>query len=390
MKRTITYLTMMALTLVLTAFSAPVLAQCSQNYAVLNPISGGQLDIAGTLDDGSGAGTIRTKFWIQGAAETYHSGSLPTHFQAFPWGTNSYYIWTSWDWVPGLEGCPSPKDRTVFLYSIANNGQGQYLLTSASFNEYYESWDFDQVTNGDGYYGPNTTLPKSIPVPTVAEGPSTGDVQTVYLSWTTMRDLMGFYDVRPTTPLVSGIAVRYYQSVSAPESTQSADWPLAAYLDFAVTGGDPGKAVVQLPRSTGLNTYVAFSLVFDGGKPGVGKTELTETEFVGGAAVLKALPASAPTFDQVSASAFGSSVQVKWVTRSESDVKFYTVLSARSAAGPFKAATGPRSPNGGAGPFVYLESLAGSTGPYLQVAATLSDGKTALSPVVRVIKPGRR
>ncbi|MEW6758155.1 MAG: hypothetical protein AB1347_08040 [Acidobacteriota bacterium] len=392
MKRTITYLTMAALTLVFTAFSAPVLAQCSQNYGVLNPISGGQLDIAGTLDDGSGTGSIRSKFWIQGQADVFHSGSLPTHYQVFPWGTNSYYIWTSWDWVPGLEECPSPKGRTVHLYSIANGGQGQYLLSSAAFNEYYESWDFDQITNGDGYYGPNTTLPKSIPVPaaSVLPSPTSNDVLRVGLTWSVTRNLYGFYDSPPEAPVVTGMAVRYVQSAAPPASFKVKDWMLASFVDFARAGGDPGFTQVDLPAAPGMTTYVAFSLVFDGGRPGFGDAGLTETDFVGGFAALAPAPASAPTFDQVAASSFGTKVQLKYVTRSEADVKYYTVLSARTAAGPFKAATGPRSPNGGAGPFVYLESMAGSTGPYLQVAATLSDGTTAASPVVRVLKAARR
>jgi hypothetical protein len=381
---------MAVLTLVLAGLALPAPAQCTQNYAVLNPISGGQLDIAGTLDDGSGTGTIRSKFWIQGAAETFHSGNLPTNFQVFPWGQNSYYIWTSWDWVPGLDECPSSKDRTVHLYSIANGGQGQYLLSSAAFNDYYESWDFDLITNGDGYYGPNTTLPKAIPVPKASVSTSTGDYQTVSLSWSTVRELMGFYDERPAAALVTGIAIRYQQAAGAPAGTRTADWPLAAYLDFSLTGGDPGKATVKLPRLPGLNTYVAFSLLFDGGKPGVGKAGLTETEFVGGSAVLPAAPASAPQFDQVAASSLGSTVQMKYVTRSEADVKYYTVLSARTAAGPFKEAAGPRAPNGGAGPFIYLESLPGTAGPYLRVAATLSDGTVTASSVVRVIKNARR
>lgn len=283
MKRNLTLIGTFALALAALVLAVPAWAQCNLNYGVINAISGGQLEVRGTLDDGSGTGTIVTKFWLEGLAKTFHSGSLPSTWQAFPWGPDSYYIWSDWSWVPGIPDCPPADRRTLFLYSIANDGAGQYLLASTDFRPYYESWDFDAITNGDGALGPNTMTPKPIPVPTVSILPSPTDsgVLRVGLSWAPTRNLYGFYDSQPANPLLSGVAVRYMQAKEAPDSFRTADWMLASFVDFAKTGGDPGFAVVDLPAAPGLKTYVAFSLVFDGGRPGFGAAGATETEFVG-------------------------------------------------------------------------------------------------------------
>jgi hypothetical protein len=294
MKRNLTSIGTFALALAALVLAVPATAQCNDNYGVINAISGGQLEVRGTLDDGSGTGTIRTKFWLEGLAKTFHSGSLPSTWQAFPWGTDSYYIWSDWSWVGGIPTCPPNDRRTLFLYSIANNGAGQYLLASTDYRPYYESWDFDAITNGDGALGPNTMTPKPIPVPVAALLPSTGTagVVTVSLTWGGLSDLYGFFDSRPASPLLTGIAVRYMQAKEVPDSYRTADWALASFVDFRQTGGDPGRTVVQLPAAPGLKTFVAFSLVFDGGQPGIGAAGLTETEFVGAPVLLPAAEAA--------------------------------------------------------------------------------------------------
>lgn len=294
MKRNWMSMTLGALALAALVVAVPAWAQCDNNYGVINAISGGQLEVRGVLDDGSGTGTIRTKFWLEGLSSSFHSGSLPTTWQVFPWGTESYYIWSDWNWVAGIPTCLPTDRRTLFLYSIANGGAGQYLLASTDFRPFYESWDFDAITNGDGGLGPNTMTPKPIPVPTAALLPSVGssDVVTVRLVWGGFLDLYGFYDSRPVSPLLTGIAVRYMQAKDAPDSVRTADWALAAFVDFRKVGGDPGEAVVQLPAAPGLKTYVALSLVFDGGKPGVGEAGRTETEFVGAPVLVPTAEAS--------------------------------------------------------------------------------------------------
>ncbi|MGC8762427.1 MAG: hypothetical protein ACP5VN_02150 [Acidobacteriota bacterium] len=293
MKRNLTLLGTFALALAALVLAVPPWAQCNLNYGVINAISGGQLEVRGTLDDGSGTGTIVTKFWMEGLSKTFHSGSLPSTWQAFPWGQDSYYIWSDWSWVGGIPACPPADRRTLFLYSIANDGAGQYLLASTDFRPYYESWDFDAITNGDGALGPNTMTPKAIPVPAVSllPSPASSDVVTVGLAWGGLSDLYGFYDSRPASPLLTGIAVRYMQAKDAPDSFRTADWMLASFVDFQQTGGDPGRAVVQLPAAPGLKIYVALSLVFDGGKPGIGSAGPTETEFVGAPVLVPATEA---------------------------------------------------------------------------------------------------
>ncbi len=301
MKR-ISIFTMVAVGLILASGTAnAVFAQCSWQYGVYNPATGGQQNVVGSLDDGSGNGTIFTKFWVQGQASAHNSGTLASAYQAMPWSTNSYYIWSNWGNSGVVGDCMPTSSRTVFLYSIANGGTGEYIVASTSYNAAYMAWDFDAVTNGNGTLGANTESPLPIPALTLASQTTVGGMTNLNLTWTPIANLKGFYDVDPGTNLITGVAVRYFQGNAAPTSYKTADWPVAGVVSFGAAGSDPGQAAVQVPETPGsMVTYVALSVLFDGGAPG----GFTETAFVGAPTLVGGSP---PAACQVTCSASGPS-----------------------------------------------------------------------------------
>ena len=360
------------------AAAVPVFAQCGTYYGILNPISGGQLEVKGTLDDGSGTGTIFTKFWLQGQGESVNSGTVPTIFQLFPWGQDSYYVWSSWGEV-GVHGCPKTSSRLVFLYSIANAGRAQYILMSTGYNDAFQAWDFDAVSNGDGYYGPNTMLPVSIPKPEVSLAKGDTDVMTITVAPPSVNNLRGFFDKDPGTDLVTGVAVRYYQGASAPTSFRTSDWPLAAILPPTTRGGASMPVSLSLPKTAGTSTWIAYSLIFDGGQ--AGKTFM-ETEFVGEPApVVGVTPRAA--FATVAAQASKSAITVGWRMSEETGVASYAVTVSRTAAGPYVTLGGPVQPSPVAGTS-YKATVTSAIARYVQVVATLQDGSVARSGAVRI------
>jgi len=378
MKRIIRNLTVFALAIaMLTTFSA-VWAQCGTSVLVANYATGGQLDVPGTLDDGSGSGTIMTHFWIQGQSAAHNSGTLATIYQALPWSTDSYFVWSDWGNGGVYGDCPPENGRTVFTYSIENGGNGEYILLSSNFSSYYYAWDFDAVTNGNGSFGPNTMTPSPIPAMTVASQSVSNGVQTLNVTWPAIQNLKGFYDTDPGTNLITGVAIRYYQGSSAPADFKTGSWNLAAVVNFGANGNDPGQATVQVPDNSNVQTYVAMTVLFDGGQPG----GFTETSFVGATTLVPAAQTPDPVvFDHVTAEKVNRAVKVSWSMTSEPGVRSYQVLASKKAAGPFTQ-TGYSVDAGGD----YSVYVVNSHVSYFRVAAVLGDGSQVLSEVAEAGK----
>ncbi len=104
--------------------------------------------------------------------------------------------------------------------------------------------------------------------------------------------------MEPASGLITGLAIRFYQSTTAPASFKTADWQLAGAVNFGADGKDFGNAKVEVPVAPGMNTYVALSVLFDGGQPG----GFTETAFVGAATPVPA-SGNVVTFTSVSVTA---------------------------------------------------------------------------------------
>jgi hypothetical protein len=176
-------------------------------------------------------------------------------------------------------GCPLPGGRTAFLYSIANAGAAKFLAMSVAKTG--SIWSFDTITNGPG----NTPSPVAIPVPCDKNWPmycSRRIEQVHVIAWTplTSAQLRGYYDWDPGANLVTGYAIRYWQGSSAPTNFSTSAWTLAGVVEIGLNGTDPGEALISAPWTSGLVTYVAFSVLFDG--QAVGATPgLCETAFVG-------------------------------------------------------------------------------------------------------------
>lgn len=301
MKRTIQTLTVIGIFLAAFLIPASTWAGCGTSMIILNSATGGQMNVVGTLDDGTGTGTIMTKFWLQGQSAQHNSGTLQTIYQVQDWSASSYYVWSNWGDSAVVGDCPPSSGATIFLYSIANGGNAQYILLRTGYSSAYSGWDFDAITNGNGTLGANTESPLPIPALTLVSQTTVGGMTNLNLTWTPIANLKGFYDVDPGTNLITGVAVRYFQGSAAPSSFKTADWPVAGVVSFGAAGSDPGQASVQVPETpSGMVTYVALSVLFDGGAPG----GFTETAFVGAPTLVGG---AAPPACQVTCSATGPS-----------------------------------------------------------------------------------
>ncbi len=299
MKKTVFTKTMMVgmALMLITAFSS-AWAACGTSVMIANRAIGGQLNVPGILDDGSGNGSIITKFWLQGNSENYNSGKLETIYQVEPREENSYYIWSDWGDAKVVGDCPPNDGRTVFLYSIENNGAGEYILLSTAMDTVTTwSFDFDAVTNGDGIYDPSTENAVAIPTPLVTNVvQDTPGVVTAVLNWPAITNLKGFYDKEPGKNLITGIVVRYYQAGMPPVIFKASDWPVADVINIGEQGTDPGEVTVKVPYTRGMRTFVALSLLFDGGKPALDSSPaFTETVFIGHPVEVKLDTGPAPT-----------------------------------------------------------------------------------------------
>ncbi len=163
---------------------------------------------------------------------------------------------------------------------------------------------------------------------TVASQSAANGVQTLNVTWPAIENLKGFYDTDPGTNLITGVAIRYYQGSSAPADFKTGSWNLAAVVNFGANGSDPGQATVQVPDNSNVQTYVAMTVLFDGGQPG----GFTETSFVGATTLVPAAQTPDPVvFDQVTAEEVNHAVNVTWSMTSEPDVRSYQVFASKKA-----------------------------------------------------------
>ena len=319
----------LAAVVMVAGFLTTSFAQCASGLMVGNSAVGTQSNVLGLPDDGSGSGTIVTKFWIQGNSLEHSSGTVATTNQISSLGGTDYDVWSDWGRAGVLGDCPVSTDKTVFLYSIENGGAGQYILLSTSYADFFGGWDFDAISPS------SVQNPSTIPSPTL-RGVKIGDTTLlVGIDWTPIADLKGYYDVDPQVNLITGIAVRYYQGSDAPPSHKSSDWNLGTVVSIGQSGADPGFAQVPVPNVPGVTTYVALSLLFDGASPGESPA-FAETDFVGSPVIVTNSPPPPLSFGSVSATHFGNSVVVRWTMANENQVVSYQVLSAPASRGPFK------------------------------------------------------
>jgi hypothetical protein len=377
----------LAAAMMVAGFLAMSFAQCP-NGAVGNSSIGMQMRVPGLPDDGSGTGTIITKFWIQGDAAAHNSGTLPTTSQISSLGGNNYSVWTDWG-QEGVTGrCPDPTGKTLFLYSIENGGAGQYILMLTSYASYFSGWDYDAITNGGGKIASRIQGPDSIPELRVRGMKVDKATILVGLEWDPIRDLAGFYDLAPFVPIntLTGIVVRFDQRSDAPTSHRSADWKLGAVVDIGSLGTDPGFVQIEVPNLEGVTTYFALSLVFDRGTP-LGGPAFTETDFVGPQISLATYPAGGPSFASVSAVRAGASVTVSWAMASERNTVSYQVLAASTSHGPFRPMGAPVAQTPAAGGSYSALVGCRADAQYFKVGAKDTNSLVTFSAVVRSTGP---
>jgi hypothetical protein len=359
-----------------------VKAQCASGYAVMNAATGSQMNVAGTLDDGGGNGTIDTKFWVMGQPALHNSGSVFSVDQAASTGANGYYIWSDWGRSGVFGECPATADKNVFLYSIQNQGAGQYILLTAPYNAAQMAWDFDAITNGNGPLGPNTETPIAIPSLKYTVLFRSLVSARVAVSWTPIENLKGFYDVEPATNLITGVVIRYLQIPGALSSYKTSTFKVAGVVDFGANGADPGAATVTVPYDPAYNTYIALTLLFDGGQP----DGPTETSFVGAPSVLAAAtppPSSDVQFTDVTANSLPQKKLVaKWTATSESTVRAYQVWGSISPRGFLRQITGDILRGDGS----YRVKCTTKGIGYVQIHAVMVDGSVTASNTVKVRK----
>ncbi len=270
-------------------------AQCASETPLSNARGGGQWGIYGTPDDGTGTGSIVTAFWLAGAAESANSGTLPTSSMVRQWES---YVWmpratysvdANWG-LPGVTGgCPSASDHTVFVYSIENQGVGQYLLMSTGADPPGRSpgpgisfplgFDFGNITNGDDPALPSNVTPVEIPVPSAQPLVPIDQYVTLLplqVTWNSIPNLKGYFDDDPGRNLITGAVIWYHRG--APKNFRTGAWCVAmgGVLTFGTAGLDPGRATVTVPVTPGVETYLAITPVFDNfvASAFVGKTAL--------------------------------------------------------------------------------------------------------------------
>jgi hypothetical protein len=376
----------LAAAVLIAGFVAMSYAACPCGQLVGNSALGMQKNVPGVPDDGSGTGTIITKFWSQGDYLGRNSGSLPTTQQILNVGDTYYSILSDWGKFGTVGECTSSMDRTIFLYSIENGGSGKYILMSAMYAPYFSGWDFDSITNGGGKIPCRIQNPISIPEPVVRGVKADETTLLVGIEWAPIDNLKGFYDLDPQVNLITGIVVRYYLGSEAPSSFKSADWHFGTFIEIGPYGADPGFARVEVPNVPGVTAYFALTLVFDGDIPSGGPA-FTETGFVGLPVSLTPGPVGGPSFASVSAARVGSSVEVHWTMASENSTVSYQVFAAPTRTGKFVATGGTilQAPSAGG---AYTTRVAYRSGTdYFKVAAKATSGLITCSAVVRATGP---
>ncbi len=389
---------LLALAAFAAAFSVGAAAQCSPGKPVANVLGWQNFGAAGGLGT-----TLLTRFWQTGASNTANSGTMASA-QATAYSTG-YYITSDWG-NSGAVGCPCPggvcgTSTTAFLYSRANAGTAQYLVLTAGFSS--NRFNFDAVTNGA--LGNVTTAADLVPLPalTVTNSVLRGDgAYDVTVTWTplTQAQRLGKYDVAPTNNVVTGIALYYYTGATPFAGNYNlASWTLAqtavapartGYVTFAgpaATTPDPGTATVTIPAVLAPNrTWLAASVLFDGATPG----QFAQTQFVGALSNPFA-PTASSLFNGVSAQLSGDgSVDVSWVSGTETRVTSYQVYWAPNVTNVFKAVGSPIAAVGSNNFYsTNVRVLTTARSYYVKVRASKSDGTFEWSVPVQVTLPGK-
>lgn len=370
----------MAAVLMLAGASLAVQAGCKDGFMVANFATGGQLNVPGALDDGTGAGTIKTKFWAQGQSGLMNSGALPTTYQVRSLGDSSYFIWSDWAWDQVSDYCPDATGRTVFLYSIWDGDTAKYILLSTAADKTRKVFDFGNVQNGNSPQGSEFQQPVGIPSLVVDSFESLPNVHKMSVSWERIKDLKGFYDQDPGGNLVRGVQVRYCLDSQTAKDHRVGNWQSATggFVDFRLKGFDPGQAVVEVPNLPGLPVYLALSVVFDDGTPDSFMPLFAETDFVGPATEMPDACLLGPSFGRIAIIRQDTlSIKVNWSMARECDARFYEVVGVVPPSRRFTALSGPIAADGSA---FYTHHIRGVTGvSQLRILAFRANGTVVSS-----------
>jgi hypothetical protein len=358
-------------------------AQCGQQStaSVFNSTAGYQ-----TCTYTTPGTDIITKFWVYGHGATDNSGSQTTATMISGNGqaSGNVYPFTSWSGGPvNTAGHPAPQgsscDRTVFLYSVANGGAGQYLVMSVFGDG--SNFDFDKVTNGPG----NVCAPLAIPKPTVTLSSQDASYYYFTVTWPSISNLKGYYDTAPANNIITGLVLRTATSTS---SYATSAWTVgtlsdgtSAVINFGASGTDtgaiPGGLTLRLAKPISTGTYLAISLLFDGASPG---DAIRETSFVG--APLSVIgPTASPLFANVTA----DPTTVAWTSGDESRVASYQAYMSLTQNGTYRAIGQPVAALGSGHSYTVNYRVVAPT-YYVKIKASKTDGTFVWSSAVKVTR----
>jgi len=416
----------------LTAWSHAVLAQCVQQPSAYIENGYGYQTCAYTTP-----GTdILTKFWIAGLGSSNNSHTMTTAhmitgsgqvsgnvFPFFAWGDSGGYGSatyvapqpSAWDKTNSV-----PCGRTVFLYSVANGGNAQYLLMSVN-GDSSGNFMYDHITNGSASsgHGQNVCAPVALPALTITNSVQNADQSyNITVSWpqitsstatgSSTTDLKGYYDTATgLSNLVSGIAIYYWHNPSgtsgpvAPSGYLTSNWTLAASATYSTTGfyswGTSGTdtqtsltVTIPGPIPSGTATFLAAALLFDGWTPPAGGFAM-QTDFIGPASE-QIGPTPAGVFAGFDAKLAQGTVTATWRSNAESGLAFYQVYASKLVGGPYVPINGTlTSPMGDSHvytvTFPFPKEIAKKK-VFLKVKATDTDGTEWWTQPVKVAKKG--
>jgi hypothetical protein len=334
------------------------------------------------LGTNTGLGTtLLCNFWQYGSGATVNSGTMAQSLMAKPYSTG-YYVSTDWG-NGGVVGCPGAGSalngtRTVFVYSRANSGAGQYLVMSTLWNSTLSRYNFDAVT-------PATPTPLAIPKPAVTLSSQDASYYYFTVTWPAISNLKGYYDTDPGNNVITGLVLRTATSTS---SYATSNWTVgtlsdgsSAVINFGASGTDtgaiPGGLTLRLANPISTGTYLAISLLFDGASPG---DAIRETSFVG--APLSVIgPTASPLFANVTA----DPTTVAWTSGDESRVASYQAYMSLTQNGTYRAIGQPVAALGSGHSYTVNYRVVAPT-YYVKIKASKTDGTFVWSSAVKVTR----
>ena len=414
----------------LTAWGHTVLAQCAQQPSALIENAYGYQ----TCTYGAPGTDILTKFWIAGLGASDNSHTMTTShmitasgqasgnvFPYFAWGDSGAYGSatfvapqpSAWDTINLV-----PCGRTVFLYSVPNGGNTQYLLMSVN-GDSSGNFMYDHIINGSASsgHGQNVCAPIALPALTITNSATNSDGSyNITVSWPQITattasgspttDLKGYYDTATgLSNLVSGIAIYYWHNPSgtsspvAPSGYLTSNWTLAASATNGTTGfyswGTSGTdtqtsltVTIPGPIPSGTASFLAAALLFDGWTPPTGGFAM-QTDFIGPPSV-QVGPTPAGVFAGFDAKLAMGTVTATWRSNAEGGLGFYQVYASKLVGGPYVPINGTlTSPMGDS--HVYTASFPfpkeiGKRKVFLKVKATDMDGTEWWTQPVKVAR----